>query len=279
MKMRALFLAFGLVAAALPAAACDLDVRHRGTAVADYVEAVRPCLRDMPAGYMADAAMEADFLTRVNAERTALGLRPLRLRVELLDAARFQSLDMAYNGFFGHEGPGGRHHPDRIAAFDRSALVEYSAENVAMVGVDRGRWKGLQREAVTRLHQNLMDSPGHRANILNPDITDVAIGVVRTESGVWVTQVFLKLSGSLPAPLPVRMRPGELIVQSPKLYGWTFRRFDAQLPGKRYAPLNGAIPLDLSGDFELTATGRMPGQLPGMFYTIRLPGPAVTVDG
>ncbi len=93
-----------------------------------------------------------------------------------------------------------------MAAFDRSALIEFSAENVAMVEVVGGRWN-LQRKAVERLHSNLMNSPGHRANILNPDVTDVAMGVVRTESGVWVTQVFLELSGSLPAPLPVRMQP------------------------------------------------------------------------
>ena len=132
--MRVLFLLPAFLFAALPAAACNMDVRHRGVTVADYVETVQPCLRAWPAGYTADAAMETDFFIRVNAERTSRGLKPLRYRPELLDAARFQSLDMAYNNFFGHEGPDGRHHFDRVAAFDRSALVQYSAENVAMVG-------------------------------------------------------------------------------------------------------------------------------------------------
>ena len=63
----------------------------------------------------------------MNGERTSRGLKPLRFRPELLDAARFQSLDMAYNDFFGHQSPDGRHHDARVAAFDRSALVEYSA--------------------------------------------------------------------------------------------------------------------------------------------------------
>ena len=278
MQMRALFLALGLAAAALPAAACDMDLRDRGQAVADYVEAVRPCLSHWPAGYAPDAAMEADFLRRVNAERTSRGLKPLRNRPELLDAARFQSLDMAYNGFFGHEGPDGRHPVDRVAAFDRSALIEYSAENVAMVEAIRGRWN-LERDAVNRLHSNLMNSPGHRANILNPDITDVAMGVVRTEKGVWITQVFLELTGSLPAPLPVRMQPGERLDMKPHLTGWTFQQFDAKLPGDRYTALDGAIPQGLTGDIELTAKGKMRGETPGSFYIIRLPGPAVTVGG
>lgn len=274
--MRALFLATGFLFAALPAAACKMDVRDRGLTVADYVEAVQPCLQSWPAGFTADAAMEADFLFRVNEERTSRGLKPLRFRPELLDAARFQSLDMAYNKFFGHESPDGRHHFERVAAFDRSALVEYSAENVAMVEVIGGRWN-LTRNAVDRLHGNLMDSPGHRANILNPDITDVAMGVVRTESGVWVTQVFLELSGSLPAPLPVRMRAGQRLNMTPTLRGWSFQHFDAKLPGNRYAIINGAIPNALSGDIELTAYGKTRGEKPGMYYIIRLPGPAVTV--
>jgi uncharacterized protein YkwD len=276
MKMRALFLATGFLFAALPAAACNMDVHHRGVTVADYVETVQPCLRAWPAGYTADARMEADFFTRVNEERTSRGLTPLRYRPELLDAARIQSLDMAYNKFFGHESPDGRHHDARVAAFDRSALVEFSAENVAMVEVIGGRWN-LKRNAVDRLHGNLMDSPGHRANILNPDITDVAMGVVRTESGVWVTQVFVELSGSLPAPLPVRMRPGQRLDMQPALREWSFQNFVAKQAGNRYTALGKAIPNGLSGDFELTANGRMRGEMPGMYYTIRLPGPAVTV--
>ena len=276
MILRALFPALGLAAAALPAAACDLDLLHRGTAVADYVEAVQPCLADMPSGYFTDAKMEAEFLVKVNAERTARGLNPLRYRPELLDAARFQSLDMAYNDFFGHEGPDGRHPVDRVAAFDRSALVEYTAENVAMIEVVRGRWN-IGREAVDRLHGNLMDSPGHRANILNPDVTDVAMGVVRTDRGVWITQVFLELSGSLPKPLPVRMRPGQRLDMTPSLRGWSFQHFDAKLPDERYTVIDGAIPSSLSGDIELTAYGKTRGEQPGSYYIIRLPGPAVTV--
>ena len=278
MKMHALFLAFGLSLAALPAAACDMDLRHRGVAVADYVEAVRPCLSDWPRGFFPDAKMEADFLRRVNAERTSRGLQPLRLRPALLDAARFQSLDMAYNDFFGHEGPDGRKPMDRVAAFDRSALIEYTAENVAMVELVRGRWN-IEREAVDRLHGNLMNSPGHRANILNPEATDVAMGVVRTDKGVWITQVFMTLSGTLPSPLPVRMQPGQRINMKPSLRGWTFQHFDARQPGDRYTSIQGGIPSGLSGDIELTAYSRKRGEGPGQFYIIRLPGPAVTVGG
>ncbi len=63
----------------------------------------------------------------------------------------------------------------------------------------------------------------------------------------------------------------------PALRGWHFQQYDAKQPGDRYTALNGTIPKGFAGDFELTAKGRMRGESPGSYYTIRLPGPAVTV--
>ncbi|MCB9970741.1 MAG: CAP domain-containing protein [Hyphomonas sp.] len=277
MKWIVAFLA-GLLAVCLPAAACDLNVADRGKAVADYVDDMLPCLSEMPAGYWSDARMEAEFLEKVNAERTSRGLAPLRLRPELVDAARVHSLDMAYNHFFDHNSPDGRHPFERVAAFDRSALIEYTAENIAVVEIVRGQWN-LERKAVDKLHTNLMNSPGHRKNILNPAFTDVAMGVVRTDKGVWITQEFLELSGTLPQPLPVRMKPGEALSMKPTLRDWNFQHFEAKRGEDAYELLGPKIPKTLHGDFELAAFSRRPGEKPGSFYTIRLPGPAVTVDG
>ncbi len=278
MKMRALFLALGLSLPGLPAFACDMDVSHRGLTVADYVETVQPCLATLPDGFRFDAAMEQDFLRRINAARKAEGLPPLIYRPYLLNTARFHSLDMAYNDFFSHDGPDGRRPQDRVSAFDRRALVSFSAENVAMVEVVNGRWN-LDKHAVDRLHQNLMDSPGHRANILTEEATHIAIGVVRTEHGVWVTQSFMSLSGSLAEDVPVRMHPGQKIRQMPVLDGWDFRQFAAALPDGEIVSLERGIPSRLSGDVDLVAEGRRPGNNPFSYFTVRLPGPAVTVGG
>ena len=73
------------------------------------------------------------------------------------------------------------------------------------------------------------------------------------------------------------MRAGQRLNMTPTLHEWSFQRFDAKLPDNQYATINGTIPAALSGDIELTAYGKMRGELPGMFYTIRLPGPAMTV--
>lgn len=278
MTLRALLLGLGLSAAGLPAMACDLDLASRRTAVADYVEQVAPCLRDVPAGYQFDAAMEREFLDRINAAREEAGLPALIYRSALRNTARFHSLDMAYNDFFGHVGPDGREPQDRVSAFDRRDFVQYSAENVAMVEATRGRWN-VQRHGVNRLHRNLMDSPGHRANILSEEATHIAIGVVRTETGVWVTQSFLNLSGSLARDLPVRMRVGQKVRQMPVLEGWRFQRFGAQTPEGDYLTMDTGVPAGLTGDVSIAAEGRRPGDEPLSYYTIRLPGPSVTVDG
>lgn len=278
MILRAFLLALAALTAGLPAMACQLGMTGRGEAVADYVEQVRPCLTMLPEGYAFDADMEREFLDRVNLARREAGLPPLVYRAALRNTARFHSLDMAYNDFFGHVGPDGRAPQDRIAALDRRAIIQYSAENVAMVEVVRGRWN-LNRKAVDRLHQNLMDSPGHRANILSEEATHVAMGVVRTETGVWVTQNFLNLSGSLVRDVPVRMRAGDRVAQMPVLNGWKFRKFAAELPGGDVLPMDQGIPAGVRGDIHIAAEGRRPGDTPRSFYTIRLPGPAVTVGG
>jgi uncharacterized protein YkwD len=278
MIVRAFIPAMLALMTALPAFGCDLAVTGRSDTVADYFEQVEPCFTKLPAGYAFDTGMEQEFLKLTNAARAEAGLPPLVFRAHLRNTARFHSLDMAYNDFFGHVGPDGRAPQDRVAAFDRRALVQFSAENVAMVQIVRGRWN-LQREAVRRLHENLMDSPGHRANILSEEATHVAMGVVRTDQGVWVTQNFLTLSGSLARDVPVRMRAGDRLRQMPVLNGWTFRRFSAESADGNVLSLGEGIPAGLDGDIHIAAEGRKPGEDPLSFYTIRLPGPAVTVEG
>lgn len=46
-------------------------------------------------------------------------------------------------------------------------------------------------QSADSLHQSFMDSPGHRDNIMDPDFTDVGIGVRFADDGaMWVTQNF-----------------------------------------------------------------------------------------
>lgn len=258
----------------LPALACDLQIVGRPLAVASYVERARPCLDRPPAGYAFDETLEGRFLELINAERKAAGLPALKLRPELRDAARLHSLDMAVNGFFGHVGPDGRGPSDRIAALDRTALADFSAENVATVSRPGARIGA--NFAVKRLHRNLMDSPSHRENILHPKATHVAFGVARTESGVWVTQLFMRVSGTLPQAAPLRVSAAQALEGRPAgLEGWRFVRYDMVAPSGEPVPAPGGA--RAGRDARLAAYATQPGDDPLSYYWMRFPGPAVTI--
>lgn len=123
------------------------------------------------------AALEAEMLTLVNQARAANGLAPFTLDSALSDVARRHSADMVARGYFAHTNLEG------LSPFDRMARagITYrtAAENIA--------WAG----SVTISHNALMNSPGHRANLLNPAFGRIGIGIVQKDSlHIMVTQNF-----------------------------------------------------------------------------------------
>lgn len=111
-----------------------------------------------------DADAEEQMLSMVNAERSKAGLPPLAMDPPLRDLARAHGADMFRQGYFSHTGRDGRSPFDRM----RDANITYTAagENLALA------------ISTARAHQGLMNSPGHRANILNPAFRRVGIGVM-----------------------------------------------------------------------------------------------------
>lgn len=263
------------------AEACDLSPDARGTSVADYAETAQACVYEMPEGYYVDVVMEAAFLTAINRARAENGLGALVLRPRLLDAARFHNLDMASNDFFGHEGAKGRYHHDRIAALDRRAVLSFSAENVTKLEVLQGPYDFTG--VVARLHEGLMNSPGHRKNILSEDATHIAIGVVRSTRGVWVTQVFVRLSGELARDVPVRIAPNGRVAGLPPLYNWQAKRLEVRGVDSRFKILperRGSYHAEvgLSGDYDLVVFGDRAGAAPNTKEFTRLMAPALTIE-
>jgi uncharacterized protein YkwD len=121
--------------------------------------------------------LEARMLDLVNAERAAAGLRPLRADPELTAVARRHSADMFARGYFSHITPEGGTPFDRMRAAD--VRFRAAGENLALA-------RSLQMA-----HDGLMDSPGHRANILRPAFGRVGIGVLDGGvRGLMVTQKF-----------------------------------------------------------------------------------------
>jgi uncharacterized protein YkwD len=100
----------------------------------------------------------------LNAEREARGLSILAWDDRAATVAKAHSEDMLANNFVGHVSP---RTGDAAARFDRAGITGIVVrENVARGYGPKG------------IHESLMNSPGHRINLLAPDVTHVGIGVV-----------------------------------------------------------------------------------------------------
>lgn len=123
------------------------------------------------------ADLEAEMLKMLNRERRKKGLQPLKHDPELVPVARAHSADMFARGYFSHITPEGKTPSDRI----REAEVEFitAGENLALA------------QTLAIAHNGLMNSPGHRANILRPAFGRVGIGILDGGIyGIMVTQNF-----------------------------------------------------------------------------------------
>ena len=121
--------------------------------------------------------LEARMLELVNNERRAAGLSSLAMDPELVEVARKHSDDMFKRGYFAHVSPEGKSVGDRISAANIRFLT--AGENLALAPT-------LQIS-----HTGLMNSPGHRANILHSQFGRVGIGILDGGiRGLMVTQNF-----------------------------------------------------------------------------------------
>ncbi len=121
--------------------------------------------------------LEAEMLRLVNQERIAQGLAPLEADPELAEVARRHSADMFSRGYFAHNTPENKSPFERM----RESEVRFrtAGENLALA------------PSVRIAHTGLMNSPGHRANILKPQFGRVGIGILDGgRRGLMVTQNF-----------------------------------------------------------------------------------------
>lgn len=123
----------------------------------------------------ADAA-EAEVLRLVNVERAKVGCAPVQPSDSLARLAGNLGADMANRGFFDHTDPDGATPWDRAQA---AGITNLGAENIARGQVD-----------ATAAMVSWMNSDGHRANILNCDLTTLGVGVHFADGGPWWTQDF-----------------------------------------------------------------------------------------
>lgn len=120
-------------------------------------------------------SIATEILNLVNTERAREGLSPLKLNAALSNVATIKAKDLYDNNYFDHNSPTYGSPFDMMKKFG----ISYTAagENIA---------KG-QPDAQEVIAQ-WMNSPDHRANIMNPNYTELGVGHVGT---VWV-QMFIR---------------------------------------------------------------------------------------
>lgn len=127
---------------------------------------------------LALSADEQQMIELVNQSRADANLPPLTAHPELSRVARFKSGDMAQNNYFSHDSPSFGSPFKMMTDFGIS--YRGAGENIAC------------NQTVARAHEALMNSPGHRANILSTDFTHIGIGIVQGgQCGSMYTQMFL----------------------------------------------------------------------------------------
>ena len=118
------------------------------------------------------------MLRLVNEEREANGLSKLTWNAELAKVAQAKAQDMVDNNYFSHTSPTYGSPFDMMKSF--GIKYRYAAENIA------------KNSSVEKAHVALMNSEGHRKNILNANYTGIGIGIVKTSSNSYtIVQMFI----------------------------------------------------------------------------------------
>jgi uncharacterized protein YkwD len=124
-----------------------------------------------PPGAAATISREAKLIHKINHARAVHGLSALRTKPSLMSYAGAHSAAMA-----------ARHELYHTTNFGVVCCWSAIGENIAY------------NSTVRRVHRALMGSPGHRANVLNPRMRRVGVGIVERGGELWVTEIFTRPS-------------------------------------------------------------------------------------
>jgi uncharacterized protein YkwD len=132
-------------------------------------------------GVQSAASVELTVFQLVNQSRVDAGLGRLANDPAIAAVARSHSEEMRDLGYFSHIDPQGQNVVGRLQA--AGIRFTSAAENLARIqnATNPGGYA----------HQQLMSSPDHRANILDPRFTRIGIGAARRGDTWWITENFV----------------------------------------------------------------------------------------
>ncbi|TQR17151.1 hypothetical protein FG382_01190 [Psychrobacillus lasiicapitis] len=137
-------------------------------------EVKEPVKENTEAGQVSSVIQQVVDLT--NQERAKAGLKALQIDTKLTQSAQAKSQDMKDKNYFSHTSPTYGSPFDQMKSF--GIMYNSAAENIAMG----------QRSAA-EVVKAWMESPGHKANIMNPSYTHIGVGL--SDSGYYWTQQFI----------------------------------------------------------------------------------------
>ena len=110
-------------------------------------------------------AEESELINLINAERASHGLGPVRMSNVLMQVARAHSQDMIDRDFFDHVNPDGWGPRDRL-------------DNAGYNWMTYGENIGAGYSSAELMSNGWMNSSGHRANMLNTEVTEIGVAYV-----------------------------------------------------------------------------------------------------
>ncbi|MCY6483899.1 CAP domain-containing protein [Clostridium aestuarii] len=123
--------------------------------------------------------LEHEVVKLVNVERSKQGLKPLKENWQLSRVSRYKSQDMVDKNYFSHTSPTYGSPFKMIKDFGVSYRT--AGENIA-----------YGQTTPTAVMKSWMNSTGHRQNILNPNFSQIGVGVARNKQGqLYWTQMFI----------------------------------------------------------------------------------------
>jgi uncharacterized protein YkwD len=153
-----------------PVQASDQTPRQNGTSTSQQKH---------PVEY--NANIENEILVLVNQERAKIGVKPLTMNETLRTMARFKSNDMLQYDYFDHTSPniGGLGNLAKKFSYNYTTL----GENIWISQSSSSEYL-RQNTTAAKIMNGWMNSPGHKANILNPSFGRIGIGVTFSTDGL-----------------------------------------------------------------------------------------------